>query len=730
MRKLAASFRFSLFLAFMLLGQGMPAALGVEPGGNALEESRNTVGDYSEEAFVMEHTSDRFQFENDGTYTREIRFRIRIQSQAGIEHFSVVQFAYQKSADDFGVDFVRVTKKDGTVVPSPSDTFQDMPADITRQAPVYSDEREMHVAVKGLGIGDVLEYQAHWRNTKPLIPGQFWLNYNFAHHGIVVEEVVEVRLPRGRAIKLKSATLQPVTAESGQYVTYTWTSSNLKDPDDKTQKQDDQKRAWQQTRGRMPEPDVELSSFANWEELGRWYESLQRDRLKPSAAIQAKAAELTKGLSDENAKVRALYDFVSTRYRYIGVVFGLGRYQPHQASEVFENEYGDCKDKHTLLASLLSAAGIKAYPALISSTHEVDQDVPSPAQFDHMITAVPQGTGYLWLDTTTEVGPFGFLIPQLRAKHALVIPDGKPALLVETAADSPFPTSERFNMKATLSDGGVLDGHVEDTERGDSEVFLRAAFRVVPLPQWKDLVQRISYGLGFSGDVSDVNVTPPEKTGEAFQVSYDYKRKDYSDWSNRRITPPLPQMTLPQVDDEITPTAPIWLGTPGEFVFNATIEVPKGYSPNFPKAVHLTNDFAEFDSRYSFDSGVITAERRLTIKLREVAVSEYPEYKAFRKAIQDDSNTYTSLSIGKASSNPSAYPNEIWNLPYSEKPEAARLYDDARAQYQRQDVQGEIASLQKAVEIDPKFVRAWLWLGEIYKANGQSDHALEAYRKA
>ena len=51
--------------------------------------------------------------------------------------------------------------------------------------------------------------------------------------------------------------------------------------------------------------------------------------------------------------------------RYIGVAFGIGRYQPHSAETVLDNQYGDCKDKHTLLAAMLKAAGYEAWPALI-----------------------------------------------------------------------------------------------------------------------------------------------------------------------------------------------------------------------------------------------------------------------------------------------------------------------------------------------------------------------------
>ncbi len=52
----------------------------------------------------------------------------------------------------------------------------------------------------------------------------------------------------------------------------------------------------------------------------------------------------------------------------IGIAFGIGRYQPHAADDVLTNNYGDCKDKQTLLASLLQASGITLYPALVNSS--------------------------------------------------------------------------------------------------------------------------------------------------------------------------------------------------------------------------------------------------------------------------------------------------------------------------------------------------------------------------
>src|SRR5436853_3897343 len=267
---------------------------------------------------------------------------------------------------------------------------------------------------------------------------------------------------------------------------------------------------WQQARGRLPQPDVLMSSFASWDQVGRWYGGLQEERVKPTAEVAAKAAELTKGASNDEVKLRALYNYVSTQFRYIGIAFGIGRYQPHSAADVLNNQYGDCKDKHTLFASLLGAVGLKAYPALIASTHEIDVDVPSPAQFDHVISVVAQGDHFIWLDTTPEVAPFAYLSSGLRDKQALVMAEDKLPTLIMTPAEPPLKPSQVFRIDAKLSDTGTLQGKIARSVQGDdNELALGIAFRRVPLPKWKDLIQQISYLSVSAGDVRDVIAGSP-----------------------------------------------------------------------------------------------------------------------------------------------------------------------------------------------------------------------------
>ena len=481
-----------------------------------------------------------------------------------------------------------------------------------------------------------------------------------------------------------------------------------------------------------------MSSFASWEDVGRWYGGLQEERVKPTPKVAAKATELTRNAPNDEAKLQALYGYVSTQFHYIGVAFGIGRYQPHSAAEVLANQYGDCKDKHTLLASLLIAAGIPAYPALISTSRDVDADVPSPGQFDHLITVVPREDGPVWLDATSEVGPYQFLISPLRDKHALAVWKDKPPALVNTPVTLPYATTQTFNMDAKLSDAGTLEGNANFSERGDDEYLLRIGFRVVPLPQWKDLVQRISLALGFGGEVSEVTASSPEKTDEPFHLSYKYTRKEFGDWANRRILSPSPVINLPApTDEDLMPAGPLWLGPLTDIQFHSQLVLPTGYRPTLPDAIHLKRDFAQYDSTYDFKDGKLIGERHLKTLLREVPVNEHEQYRQFAKVLQDDYGAYIPL-LSRSGSSAAAEStntmlttmNTLRSLPDSSNEEATRLESEARDQMAKHDLPGAVSSLYRAVAADPKFTRAWVILGGVLLMQKQKDAGMEAFRKA
>lgn len=695
--------------------------------------ANSTTDDYSQEASVIESMSTKVKFENSGSFTREQSTRVHVQTDAGVKQWGLLTFPFQSATQAVEIDYVRVHKPDGSTVITPPENVQDLDAEITRAAPFYSDLREKHVAVKGLAAGDTLEYGAHWRTTTPLIPGQFWFQYNFQHDAIVLNERLEIRVPTERLVKIKGPQSNQTNSREADSHVYTWTYSNL--PGAKELESDLQKET-EAALGRLPAPDVQISSFQNWGEVGRWYWTLQKNRVEPSAAVRAKAAELTQSLTDDAAKLRAIYTFVSTQYRYIGIAFGIGRYQPHAADDVLSNNYGDCKDKHTLLASLLQASGVTIYPALISSSRKLDLDVPSPAQFDHIIGYLQHGTDAVWLDTTPEVAPFGFLLPQLRDKPALVMSGEGTAQILNTPADPPISGAQTFKVDARLKDDGTLEAKMEETIRGENEILLRAAFRRVPQTQWKDLVQQISYALGYSGTVSDASASTPEALNEPFHFSYSYNRKNYPDWGNHQFTVPGLPFTMPAVRDDAN--YPVWLGSPLEIVSDSKVQLPVGYTPELPLDVNLNYDFADYHASYSGGNGLLVAKRRLLIKLHEVPVAEFAHYRSFLKDMENDVNRYVQTSSataqtvqnGPPSDRVLAFLSHIRGLPDSSSSEASKMEANARDEISKHDLPTAVSSLYRAVVVDPKFARAWVFLGMLLMAQKQEDAGIDAFHEA
>ena len=85
--------------------------------------ARRTI---SEEGFVIEQVRTLFRFEKDGTGRKETIARVRVQSEAGVEQWGQVLVGYNSANERVEIPYVRVRKKDGSVVTAPADSVQDL----------------------------------------------------------------------------------------------------------------------------------------------------------------------------------------------------------------------------------------------------------------------------------------------------------------------------------------------------------------------------------------------------------------------------------------------------------------------------------------------------------------------------------------------------------------------------------------------------------------------------
>ena len=578
--------------------------------------------------------------------------RIRVQSEAGVQQWGQIQVGYNSANEGVEISYVRVIKADGSVVKAGEDSVQDLTAPVEREAPVYTDYRQKHITVPGLRPGEVLEYDIATVIHTPLAANQFWTEYEFDKYNIMLDEELDVDVPADRPIKLKNKPgLDPKITEANGRRIYHWTSSHLEREDDAKDSSKEKDKKKRKKKSDEERPDVQLTTFVSWEQIGRWYASLDKDRRAPSPEVRAKAEELTKGLDGQMDRIQALYDFVAKNFRYVSLSLGLGRYQPHAASDVLHNQYGDCKDKHTLLASLLEAEGLHASSVLINSSRKLDTDVPSPSQFDHVITMLPMGKEEVWMDTTSEVGPFRLLAYSLRNKLALVIPaDGSAPHLEDTPADTPLPDSEVVEVEGTVNDIGKLEAHVHYTFRGDEELMLRSVFRRYPESQWQRVVENVNAGMG--GDITHVKISDPAATREPFTMSYDVTKPNFLDWSKKKSDLPLPQcqFNLPDIgaDEDDADAEPLKLGPKAEYVYKLKLELPAKYTAHSPLPFSLKRDYAEYQATYKLEGRTFAASRVLTMRQNEIPAPRASDYQSFRHAVGSDLGQFLSVENSAA----------------------------------------------------------------------------------
>jgi tetratricopeptide (TPR) repeat protein/transglutaminase-like putative cysteine protease len=673
----------------------------------------------AEEAAVFERILNRVRFENDGTEVSETEAVVRIQSQAGVEQFGQLVFGYSSATEKLEVEYVRVRKPGGRVVGTPDGTAQDFAPDVLKEAPMYSDYRQRHISVAALEPGDTLEYRTVTRVLTPLAAGNFWYEYTFPKGVAVNEDRLEIDVPRSREVKLKTPTRKPEIRETGDRRIYAWVVNDVQPQRDKDSDNDENPDTG---------PDVQLTTFTDWKQVADWYAKLQGERMTVDEGVRKKAEALTQGAGTPTEKARRLYDFVARNVRYVSISLGIGRYQPHSAAEVLANGYGDCKDKHTLFSALLRAEGIQSYPVLIDSARKLDVDVPSPAQFDHVITAAKLGTGLTWLDTTPEVTPFGLILYQLRNKEAVVASEDSEGGLQRTPADSPIKTFLRFTLDGKFSEFGALDATLEVTAQGDRDWPMRASFRRYSQAQWKDFVKVLSASWGLPGDVDDVQLDPIEDTSKPFHLKYHLHQDRYFVVPSASVNfRPIPPLGMPAIGASENSTEPLNIGSAGETDYRVRLQFPPNYTVRTPIPVKMSRDYGDYSSAYSLGQGILEGERKLVVKMNEVAASRRADYESFRNVTRSDQDQQLSCTILTPSGQGAETASKIEGTP-------AELHKAGVKALQSKDYPTAIDRLNRAVNGDARLANpgmkdGWYDLGLAYAGANHPAEAIQAFRK-
>src|ERR1700722_9881735 len=352
-------------------------------------------------------------------------------------------------------------------------------------------------------------------------------------------------------------------------------------------------------------------ALQSWEQAGLYYHTLFDTGERPETEIALQVDILAKNQSDALSKIDALYTYVSRQIRYVAIEIGVGGYQPRPPADVYKNKYGDCKDKATLLISMLGKIGLRAYPALVGTRGDVEADpkVPTLATFDHMIVAFPvpadlrsaveklpaydSRNQILWIDPTSETDPLGQLPQMDKGVFALIAyPDHGD--LKRIPEPKPDQNGSEFAVRIHLFPEGTGTAEVEAKYFGVStanrHVFYRGRSQSEILKGFEERVTRYASQTSFRKASIGGTDDNRQQITEAFSFAGNFATASSGDsWFFQPLI--LSGIAVPEVGPRPR-QLPLDVGAPFHVKIDYRLELPQGMRvERLPDRTSINSEF-------------------------------------------------------------------------------------------------------------------------------------------
>ncbi len=411
------------------------------------------------------------------------------------------------------------------------------------------------------------------------------------------------------------------------------------------------------------------NGFSNWQDMGKWYVNLTNGRRDPSPQITQQVNALTSTAATRLEKMRVLAQFVQHDVRYVAIELGIGGWQPHPASEIFNHHYGDCKDKATLLSSMLSQIGVESFYVLINTERGVVlSDTPARIGFDHAIIAikvppdVPDGAlmatiqhprlgRLLFFDPTNDLTPFGEIGGYLQQNYGLLVtPEG--GELVELPRQAPAMNSIARTGKLALDASGTLTGQIDERRLGDRAATERYRLRNVSKSsdQIKPIEDLMAGSLSLF-QITHANLLNLHQTDQPFGFQFSFVAQNYAKNAGGLLLV-RPRVLGVKAQGFLETKEPRRFSVEFPEPFRDTdsfdISIPAGYVvDDVPPAIDADYSFASYHSKTEVKDNLIHYSRTFELKELSVPVSRVDELKKFYRIVAGDERSTVVLKASQ-----------------------------------------------------------------------------------
>jgi transglutaminase-like putative cysteine protease len=260
---------------------------------------------------------------------------------------------------------------------------------------IYQGTYSAYCILSDIRKGDKIEYSYTITGRNPIMAGKFCKNIYLQQAQPVAHIYKSLIASPSRKLNFKSFNKPPKMVQSAKngLTCYAWEDFQVPVARDYNTQPD-----WSTNYNY-----VQISDFDNWNEVARWALNINPTATSFTGAL-AKQIALFKAEAGSNKEkyFRAAVKLVQDEVRYMGIEMGEYSHRANRPENIYNQRYGDCKDKSLLLVSILNAGGIPANLVLINSEAKGKTDIylPSAYAFDHATVVATVNRKQVWVDPT------------------------------------------------------------------------------------------------------------------------------------------------------------------------------------------------------------------------------------------------------------------------------------------------------------------------------------------
>lgn len=563
--------------------------------------------------------------ENRTLEDRYLHYAYKILTNEGIQEMSDLRVQYDPSYEQLILHQVTV-HRDNEVIDQLSNHIQTIQREQSMDRYLYDGSLTAVINLTDIRVGDIIEYAFTRKGYNPVYNGhlskKIYFNFNLPYEKLYQRLIVPSALSLD--LEYRNSDIKPEIFNRDNKKEYIWSlknanalilDSNVPDWYDGNQ-------------------FVMITDFKNWGEVAAWATKHFNFSVKNQPELKKRADAKFKDQNDESYALEAIR-FVQDDIRYLGFESGLNSHQPHPPVKVFDQRFGDCKDKSLLLCELLKLKGLEAFPVLVNTVwrNKLTNESPSIQAFNHCVVQLKVDGRTYYVDPTIN-NQGGDLESNYFPSY------GKGLVVSETSRDLidlPSPVASEISEVQTF-EVSSLEGeailNVRTTYTGSEADHIRSEF----LKNSLESVQK-NY-LTFYGNLyPDIEIHEPiatkdDRSGNMFSVEENYRIPTF--WQQSETAEELMFCDVyPQslenyfsVSKSSQRAAPYRLNYPVSYHHSIHIRLPEEWTVE-PEDEIIESDF------YAYEHIVKYANNEITLQTHYETRQDHIPVQAFDKFVSD-----------------------------------------------------------------------------------------------